>query len=155
MKPPLRPVPAGPNYPHPLDRVGIGPPDLRTRTALLWRMTTEVPLEISDPGVLHDIAGLAAGNVRRLEGALTRIAALSSVLGEPVNRALIRKALDDPIATDSPSTSARDPEPGNPKAQRLSVSHVVPPRGAPRMSAASPVSPYRKAASDARRQDRL
>jgi chromosomal replication initiator protein len=95
-------------------RVGIGPPDLRTRTALLWRMTTEVPLEISDPGVLHDIAGLAAGNVRRLEGALTRIAALSSVLGEPVNRALIRKALDDPIATDSPSTSARDPEPEAP-----------------------------------------
>src|SRR3954452_14746352 len=95
-------------------RVGIGPPDLRTRTALLWRMTTEVPLEIADPGVLHDIAGLAAGNVRRLEGALTRIAALSSVLGEPVNRALIRKALDDPITTDSPSTSARDPEPEAP-----------------------------------------
>ena len=82
-------------------RVGIGPPDLRTRTALLWRMTTDVPLEIADPGVLHDIAGLAAGNVRRLEGALTRIAALSSVLGEPVNRALIRKALDDPVDTQS------------------------------------------------------
>jgi chromosomal replication initiator protein len=78
-------------------RVAIGSPDLRTRTALLWRMTTEVPLEISDAGVLHDIAGLAAGNVRRLEGAMTRIAALSSVLGEPVTRALIRKALDDPV----------------------------------------------------------
>jgi chromosomal replication initiator protein len=80
-------------------RVAIGPPDLRTRTALLWRMTSDVPLEIVDPGVLRDIAGLTAGNVRRLEGALTRIAALSSVLGEPVNRALIRKALDDPVDT--------------------------------------------------------
>jgi chromosomal replication initiator protein len=94
-------------------RVGIGPPDLRTRTALLWRMTTEVPLEIADPGVLHDIAGLAAGNVRRLEGALTRIAALSSVLGEPVNRALIRKALDDPVAP-GPSSAAHDLEPDAP-----------------------------------------
>src|SRR3954447_16171322 len=84
-------------------RVGIGPPDLRTRTALLWRMTSDVPLEITDPGVLRDIAGLAAGNVRRLEGALTRIAALSSVLGEPVNRALIRKALDDPVETQNVS----------------------------------------------------
>jgi chromosomal replication initiator protein len=77
-------------------RVAIGAPDMQTRTALLWRMTAEVPLEITDPGVLRDIAGIAAGNVRRLEGAMTRIAALSSVLGEPVNRALIRKALDDP-----------------------------------------------------------
>ena len=78
-------------------RVAIGPPDLRTRTALLWRMTTEAPLEITDPGVLHDIAGLAAGNVRRLEGAMTRIAALSSVLSEPVSRTLIRKALGEQI----------------------------------------------------------
>jgi chromosomal replication initiator protein len=77
-------------------RVAIGCPDLRTRTALLWRMTTEVPLEVTDPAVLHDIAAIAAGNVRRLEGAMTRIAALSSVLGEPVSRALIRRALDAP-----------------------------------------------------------
>lgn len=91
-------------------RVAIGSPDLRTRTALLWRMSSEVPLEITDPAVLRDIAGLAAGNVRRLEGALTRIAALSSVLGEPVNRALIRQALDDPV----PSDAQRDPEPRAP-----------------------------------------
>jgi len=90
-------------------RVAIGPPDLRTRTALLWRMSSEVPLEISDPAVLRDIAGIAAGNVRRLEGALTRIAALSSVLGEPVNRALIRRALDDPG-----SGAGRDPDPDSP-----------------------------------------
>jgi len=34
---------------------------------------------------------------------MTRIAALSSVLGEPVNRALIRKALDDPV--DAPAAA--------------------------------------------------
>jgi chromosomal replication initiator protein len=97
-------------------RVSIGLPDLRTRTALLWRMTTEVPLEITDAAVLHDIAGFAAGNVRRLEGTMTRIAALSSVLGEPVSRALIRKALEDPV--DSPtgagSSPARDSAPHTP-----------------------------------------
>jgi chromosomal replication initiator protein len=87
-------------------RVAIGTPDLRTRTALLWRMTTEVPLEVTDPVVLRDIAGLAAGNVRRLEGAMTRIAALSSVLGEPVSRTLIRRALADPGGSESPAPSA-------------------------------------------------
>jgi chromosomal replication initiator protein len=95
-------------------RVAIGPPDLRTRTALLWRMSSETPLEISDPAVLRDIAGIAAGNVRRLEGTLTRIAALSSVLGEPVNRVLIRKALADPLARDEGSAGPRDPESTSP-----------------------------------------
>ena len=95
-------------------RVAIGPPDLRTRTALLWRMSSEVPLEITDPAVLHDIAGLAAGNVRRLEGAMTRIAALSSVLGEPVNRALIRRALDDPVAGEPSSPPDPYPDPQTP-----------------------------------------
>ncbi len=95
-------------------RVAIGPPDLRTRTALLWRMSSEVPVAISDPAFLHDIAGLTAGNVRRLEGALTRIAALSSVLGEPVNRALIRQALDDPPAGDRSSAADHYPVPQTP-----------------------------------------
>ena len=93
-------------------RVAIGTPDLRTRTALLWRMAGEVPLEISDAGVLRDIAGLTAGNVRRLEGTMTRIAALSSVLGEPVNRALIRKALDDPV--DAPAAAQLEADPQDP-----------------------------------------
>jgi chromosomal replication initiator protein len=95
-------------------RVAIGPPDLRTRTALLWRMSSEVPLEITDPAVLHDIAGLAAGNVRRLEGALTRIAALSSVLGEPVNRALIRRALEEPTGGNRSSPPDHYPDPQTP-----------------------------------------
>src|SRR5215208_496086 len=92
-------------------RVAIGTPDLRTRTALLWRMAGEVPLEITDPIVLRDIAGLAAGNVRRLEGAMTRIAALSSVLGEPVSRTLIRRALADPAGSTMPSPSHADESP--------------------------------------------
>jgi chromosomal replication initiator protein len=92
-------------------RVAIGSPDLRTRTALLWRMTTEAPLEVTDPAVLRDIAGLAAGNVRRLEGAMTRVAALSSVLGEPVSRTLIRRALSDPADATKPAPSAQPESP--------------------------------------------
>ena len=65
-----------------------------------------------DPAVLREIAGDAAGNVRRLEGALTRVAALSSVLGEPVEPSsrpqgprgpCRRRRLDRP-----PSTRSRD-----------------------------------------------
>jgi chromosomal replication initiator protein len=89
-------------------RVPIGPPDLRTRTALLWRMTAEVPLCVDDPAVIRDIAAVAAGNVRRLEGALTRIAAMSSVLGEPVNRALVRRALQDAQSGPNRDASATD-----------------------------------------------
>ena len=68
--------------------IELGQPDLRTRTALLWRMTLEGTLDLPEPSVLREIATLAAGNVRRLEGAMTRVAALSSVLSEPVTSSL-------------------------------------------------------------------
>ena len=107
-------------------RVAIGSPDLRTRTALLWRMTSEVPLEIADPAVLHDIAGLAAGNVRRLEGAMTRIAAMSSVLDEPVSRALIRRALaDQPDSRDRGGSGDEQPSPPSVAAIQDAVCSVL------------------------------
>ena len=87
--------------------IELGQPDLRTRTALLWRMTLEGTLDLPEPSVLREIATLAAGNVRRLEGAMTRVAALSSVLSEPVTSSLVRRALDNPPAT---ASSAHAPE---------------------------------------------
>jgi chromosomal replication initiator protein len=68
-------------------------PDLRTRTALLWRMTLEDPTELRDPAALKEIASLALGNVRRLQGAMTRVIAFSSMLSEPVTPSLARRAL--------------------------------------------------------------
>ena len=75
-------------------------PDLRTRTALLWRMTVEGKVEVGDPASLKEIAGRVLGNVRRLQGAMTRVAAFSSMLSEPVTPSLARRALDSPAAAE-------------------------------------------------------
>jgi chromosomal replication initiator protein len=81
------------------DRFGWGlcveleSPDLRTRTALLWRMTVEGRLELRDPAALKEIAATVIGNVRRLQGAMTRVAAFSSMLSEPLTPALAERAL--------------------------------------------------------------
>jgi chromosomal replication initiator protein len=94
-------------------------PDLRTRTALLWRMTLEGRLELHDPAALNEIASRVLGNVRGLQGAMTRVAAFSSMLSEPVTPSLAQRALDRSprdntppspqtaaTATDSPSVGA-------------------------------------------------
>jgi len=93
--------------------IELGQPDLRTRTALLWRMAVAGSLDPLEPAVLHEVASLATGNVRRLEGAMTRVLALSSVLDTPVTAALVRRALitsplpiphaDSQGASDTPS----------------------------------------------------
>ena len=82
----------------------LGCPDLRTRTALLWRMTVEGPVEVGDPAGLKEIAGRVLGNVRRLQGAMTRVAAYSSMLSEPVTPSLARRALESAPA-DAPPRS--------------------------------------------------
>lgn len=84
----------------------LGCPDLRTRTALLWRMTFEDPSELRDPAALKEIASLVLGNVRRLQGAMTRVAAFSSMLSEPVTPALARRALQHSPGDDSPARPA-------------------------------------------------
>ena len=85
--------------------IELGAPDLRTRTALLWRMTLEGALDVPEPTALHEIAALSSGNVRRLEGAMTRVSAVSSVLSEPVTASLVRHALR---SADEPELPAPD-----------------------------------------------
>ena len=74
------------------------PPDMRTRVALLWRFAEAAVDGLPEPGVLREIATRAPGNVRRLEGALTRVLAVSSVFGEPLAERAISRAL--PSAAD-------------------------------------------------------
>jgi chromosomal replication initiator protein len=76
--------------------VELEPPDLRTRIALLWRMAARSAPELPEPMALEEIAGRVPGNVRLLEGAMTRVVATASVLSEPITTPLVRKALQAP-----------------------------------------------------------
>ncbi len=78
-------------------------PDLRTRTTLLWRMAASASIEVPEPSALGEIAALANGNVRRLEGAMTRVVAMASMLGEPLTAGLVRRALPGSSATSDDS----------------------------------------------------
>jgi len=80
--------------------VEISPPDLRTRVAVLWRLASDAIDQLPEPDVLREIANRAPGNVRRLEGALTRVLAVSSVFGEPLAARAVGQAL--PIPTEPP-----------------------------------------------------
>src|SRR3954453_5998920 len=92
--------------------VELGSPDLRTRTALLWRMAVEGRLDLRDPAALREIASHAFGNVRSLQGAMTRVAAFSSMLGEAVTPGLARQALHR--STPGGQAAPNDPRTGNP-----------------------------------------
>jgi len=76
--------------------VEMEPPDLRTRVALLWRFANDAVEQLPEPAVLQEIAARVPGNVRRLEGALTRVLAVSSVFDEPLAGAALRRALPAP-----------------------------------------------------------
>jgi chromosomal replication initiator protein len=71
----------------------LEPPDLPTRIALLWRLVSEGPLESIATEILRELAAEVPGNVRRLEGALTRVTAVASLTSRPIDRELIREVL--------------------------------------------------------------
>jgi len=68
-------------------------PDRATSVALLRRLAAEHAIAVPDVEVLQQIAAAAPGNLRRLEGALTRVTAFASMLGEQPTIDLVRKAL--------------------------------------------------------------
>jgi len=73
--------------------VALEPPDLRTRVALLARMAAAAPGGCAlDPAALAELARRVPGNVRRLEGAMTRAIALASLGGEPFSRRTAERA---------------------------------------------------------------
>ena len=87
--------------------VEVEPPDLRTRVALLWRFAGDAVEQLPDPDVLRTIATRVPGNVRRLEGALTRVLAVSSVFGEPIAGPVLARAL--PVSSPPAAHSAEAP----------------------------------------------
>jgi chromosomal replication initiator protein len=91
-------------------RVELEPPDLRTRIALLWRLASAADRDLPEPAVLQEIATRVPDNVRVLEGAMTRVLAVASLLSEPLSMPLVRRALGEgggtPRATSEPPTLA-------------------------------------------------
>jgi chromosomal replication initiator protein len=87
-------------------RVELEAPDLRTRIAVLWRIASDSS-QIAEPGILQEIASAVPSNVRALEGAMTRVMAMASLLREPLSPPLVRRALGRP----SPDVAAPTAQP--------------------------------------------
>ncbi len=89
----------------------LAAPDLPTRIALLWRLVSEGPLEDLASEILRELAAQVPGNVRRLEGALTRVTAVASLTSRPIDAQLIHEVLGKPRAdfVDAPLDPAAAP----------------------------------------------
>jgi chromosomal replication initiator protein len=81
----------------------IQPPDLETRIAILRKKVTSDGIVIPDQEVLGFIAGNIPTNIRELEGALIRVAALALHTRSQITMSLAREALKDIL----PSIDAR------------------------------------------------
>jgi len=75
-------------------------PDLATRAAILAKLAEAQELAIGDPALLPFIAGRVTRNVRELQGALTRLAAHSSLMGRKLDLDLARELLPDEKETE-------------------------------------------------------
>ncbi len=76
----------------------IQPPDFETRQAIL-RTKAEHMGRVLPNEMLELIARRVQSNIRELEGALTRVMALSDLTGQPMTAQLVETALIDFIAT--------------------------------------------------------
>ncbi len=83
----------------------LEPPDLATRLIFLGNLARERSDPIP-PEALRSIAGRAASNLRLLEGALTRVMALSSLRASMVTTDLVDQAL--PSVVEDPPTPEAD-----------------------------------------------
>lgn len=72
----------------------IQPPDMETRLAILSRKASSMDLDIPD-SILEYIAQRVSRNVRRMEGALTRIAGYSALVNRPLEMETVEHLLQD------------------------------------------------------------
>lgn len=98
--------------------VELQDPDLATRIALLRRLAVEHAIPTPDIDVLRQIAQAAPENLRRLEGALTRVTAFASMIGEQPTADLVRRVL----GLDGEGSSS---SPGSPDEQLERIQLVV------------------------------
>lgn len=86
--------------------VELQDPDLATRITLLRRLAVEHAIPVPDSEVLRQIAQAAPQNLRRLEGALTRVTAFASMIGESPSAELVRRVLGGSDASPAPQHEA-------------------------------------------------
>jgi len=72
----------------------IQPPDFETRVAILRKKAAAMRLEL-DPNVLDFLAERVSRNVRRMEGALTRIASYDALIDQKLDLAAVERLLSD------------------------------------------------------------
>lgn len=75
----------------------IQPPDFETRVAIVKAKARMRGLDLADEVTFH-IATIVDTNIRELEGALTRIQVQASVDGRPIDLAVAKAAIGDPMA---------------------------------------------------------
>lgn len=89
--------------------VELQDPDLATRIALLRRLAVDNAIPTPETDVLRQIAAAVPENLRRLEGALTRVTAFASMVGERPSAELVRRVLGieaaPAVAGDGPSAA--------------------------------------------------
>jgi chromosomal replication initiator protein len=131
--------------------VALEPPDLRTRITLLWRMAARSAPDLPDPGALHAIAARVPGNVRLLEGAMTRVVATASVLSEPITTPLVHRTLEPPAGGEAygPAPAAKGGGPSVATIQEAVISvlgvtrdELLSPRRTPRVVRARQLAMY-------------
>ncbi len=81
--------------------VDLQPPDLETMLAILHKKGEELGLSIPNEVALF-IAGGVRGNIRELEGALKRLAAITAMYSEPITLETARKRLAHLIVAENP-----------------------------------------------------
>ena len=77
--------------------VKVDTPDTETRLSILMRKAGRMKLKV-DQDVLEYVANHVHGSVRELEGALTKLSALSALEGTPVGLELARNVLADHLS---------------------------------------------------------
>jgi len=126
-------------------QVELEPPDLRTRIAVLWRLASDRQGSLPDPEVLREIATRTPENVRVLEGAMTRVLAVGSLLSEPLSMPLVRRALDrggslPPPARPTPTLAAI--QEAVCRLHGLTADELLSPRRSPRVAHARQLAMY-------------
>lgn len=74
--------------------IDIQPPDLETRIAILRKKAELENVEVPN-NIIQAIAQNIVGNIRNMEGALTRLLAYASLLNEPINQDMLDEVLKE------------------------------------------------------------